>query len=129
MKPSLRFATFSFLLAAAAATALEAPSLDDAAILKRKFMPAHSYDPAHTRKHSHSAHVGPPVKLAHSSSQNSPSNHRAHVHGASETIKPASAGKCHSVGATGITRSVFIGRLQILTIVAVRSEDHGRQWP
>jgi hypothetical protein len=27
------------------------------------------------------------------------------------------------------SHSVFIGRLEILTVVVVRSEDHGRQWP
>ncbi len=102
MKLSLRFATFSLLLAAAAAT-LEGSSLYDAAVPNSRSVPAHSYDLAHTRKYSHSTHVRPSVKLAHSSSQNSPSKH---AYEGSGTIKPASAGKCHSIGATGITRSV-----------------------
>ena len=105
MKLTLRFATFSLLLAAAAAT-LEASSLYDTAVLKRQSVPAHSYDHAHPRKHSHSAHVRPSVKLAQSSSQDSPIDYLAHTYGASETIKPANAGRCHSVGATGITRTV-----------------------
>jgi hypothetical protein len=103
MRLSLRFATFSLLLAAAAA--LEASSLYDTAVLKRQSVPAHSYDRAHPRKRPHSAHVRPSVKLAQSSSQNSPSDHLAHAYGASETIKPANAGRCHSVGATGTTRT------------------------
>ena len=104
MKLSLRFATFSLLFAAVAA--LEASSLYDAAILKRQSMSAHSYDHAHPRKHSYSSHVRPSVKLAQGSSQNSPSDHLSHAYGDSETIKPANAGRCHSVGATGITRTV-----------------------
>jgi hypothetical protein len=105
MKLSLRFATFSLLLAAAAA-ALEASSLYDTAGLRRQSVPAHSYDHAHPGKHSHSAHVKPSVKLAQSSTQNSPSDYPAHAYGASETIKPTNAGRCHSVGATGIIRTV-----------------------
>jgi hypothetical protein len=130
MKASLRFATFTLLLAAATtAAAVEASPLYDTAVLKRQSKPAHSYDHAYPKKHPHSAHVRPSVKLAHSSSQNSPSDHLEHAYGASETIKPANAGMCHTVGATGIPRGVFIGRLEILTIVVVRSEDHDRQWP
>jgi hypothetical protein len=99
MKLSLRFATFSLLLAAAA---LEASPLYDTAA-KRQSKPAHSYDHEHPRKHFHSAHVRPSVKLAQSSSHKSPSDRLEHAYGASETIKPANAGRCHSVGATGIT--------------------------
>ena len=126
MKLTLRLTTFSLFLAAAAAT-LEASSLYDTAVLKRQSVPARSYDHAHPKKHSYSAHVKP----AQSSSQNSPSSRLAHAYGASETIKPHNPGKCHSVGATGITRSMcsFGRRLEILTIVVVRSEGHGRQWP
>jgi hypothetical protein len=102
MKLTLRFAAFSLLFAAAAA--LEASPLYDTAVLKRQSLPAHSYDHAHPRKHSYSAHVRPSVKLAQSSSQNSPSDYQAHAYGASQTIKPANAGRCHSVGATGIAR-------------------------
>ena len=105
MKLSLRFASFSLLLAAAAAAVEASPSYDTA-VLKRQFVPAHSYDPTHPRKHSHADHVRPSVKLVHSSYQNSPSDHITHAYGASETINPANAGKCHSVGATGIAHTV-----------------------
>jgi hypothetical protein len=106
MKLSLRFATFFLLLAAATAAALEASFLYDTAVLKRQSLSAHSYSHVHPRKYSHSAHVRPSVKLAQSSSQNSPSGYRAHAYGASETIRPGDTGKCHSVGATGMTRTV-----------------------
>lgn len=98
MKLSLRFATFSLLLAAVAA--LEASPLYDTAVLKRQSVPAHSYDHARPRKHSHSAHVRPSVKQAQSPPQHSPSGRLTHGYGTSETIKPANAGRCHSVGAT-----------------------------
>jgi hypothetical protein len=93
MKLTLMFATFSLLIAAAAA--LEASSLYDTAVLKRQSVPARSYDHAHPRKYSHSAHA----------------------YEASETIKPASPGKCHSIGATGITHTVCsLVAWEILTI-------------
>ncbi len=108
MKLSLtsRFATISLLLVAAAAT-LEASSLYDAAILERRSVSAQFRDLAHPRKHHHSADVRPSVKLAQSPSQNLPSHHLAHAYGGSETIKPANTGKCHSVGATGTTRTMY----------------------
>jgi hypothetical protein len=131
MKLSVRFATFTLLLAAAAA--VEASPLHDAAVLKRHSVHAHSCDPAYPGKHRHSAHVAlqgaSSVKLAQSLYQNPPSNHLAPAPGGSGTIKLANAGGCHPVGATGTTtRRVFIGRLEILTIVVVCSGDHDAQW-
>jgi hypothetical protein len=107
MKPSVGFGTFSLLLATAtAAAAVEAASLHDAAVLKGHSVHAHI---PHPGKHHYSSHVAYPgaasVKLEQSASQDPPSNYLEPSPGAG-TIKPANAGKCYPVGATGTTRYI-----------------------
>jgi hypothetical protein len=107
MKPSVRFGTFSLLLATAAA--VEASSLHDTAVLKGPSVQAHSCDIAHPGKHYYPAHLAyqgvASVKLEQSPSQDSPSNYPEPAPGGSGTIKLANAGKCYPVGATGTTGS------------------------
>jgi hypothetical protein len=107
MKTSVGFGTFSLLLATAAA--VEASSLHDAAVLKGHSVQAHSCDIAHPGKHYCSTHVAyqgaASVKLEQSPSQDSPSNYLEPAPGGPGTIRPANAGKCYPVGATGTTGS------------------------
>jgi hypothetical protein len=111
MKPSVGFGTFSLLLASTAA-AVEASSLHDAAVLKGHSVQAHSCDIAHPGKHYYPTHVAyqgaASVKLEQSPSEDSPSNYPETAPGGPGTIKPANAGKCYPVGATGTTSSQHV---------------------